>query len=61
MEEKSLKYYVELPYTIELRFDEDGGYARVKELPGCEVCEVSVEASDSVEKLRQQLDSVDYF
>ena len=34
--EKSVAYYMGLPYTIELRKDgEDGWFVRVKELPGC--------------------------
>lgn len=33
---KDLKYYLELPYTIVVRRDEDGDFvARVDELPGC--------------------------
>jgi antitoxin HicB len=34
---KSLEYYLSLPYTIEIIPDEDdGGYvARIRELPGC--------------------------
>ncbi len=34
---KTLEYYLSLPYTIEIIPDmEDGGYvARIKELPGC--------------------------
>jgi antitoxin HicB len=33
---KNLKYYVNLPYTIVLRRDDDGDIvARVEELPGC--------------------------
>ncbi len=33
---KSLKEYLQLPYTVILRKDEDGDYvARVDELPGC--------------------------
>jgi antitoxin HicB len=37
MTNKSLDYYMGLPYTIEIIPDEEtGGYvARVKELPGC--------------------------
>lgn len=30
-----LDYCLTLPYTIEVRRDEDGWFARVKELPGC--------------------------
>jgi len=34
--EKTLKYYLNLPYTIEMTQDVDEGwFARVKELPGC--------------------------
>lgn len=33
---KDLKYYLELPYTVVVRRDEDGDFvARVDELPGC--------------------------
>ncbi len=33
---KDLKYYLDLPYTIVVRRDEDGDFvARVDELPGC--------------------------
>ena len=34
--EKTLKYYLSLPYTIEMTQDVDvGWFVRVKELPGC--------------------------
>ena len=34
--EKTVAYYQNLPYTIELKQDaEDGWFVRVKELPGC--------------------------
>lgn len=34
--EKTLDYYLALPYTIELQYDpEDAWFVRVKELPGC--------------------------
>jgi antitoxin HicB len=34
--EKTIEYYLNLPYTIELRGDpEDGWFVRVRELPGC--------------------------
>ncbi|WP_423223105.1 type II toxin-antitoxin system HicB family antitoxin [Candidatus Amarolinea aalborgensis] len=34
--EKTVAYYLSLPYTIELKHDaEDGWFVRVKELPGC--------------------------
>lgn len=34
--EKTVAYYLDLPYTIELKQDaEDGWFVRVKELPGC--------------------------
>jgi antitoxin HicB len=33
---KNLRYYLELPYTVIIRRDEDGDYvARIDELPGC--------------------------
>jgi antitoxin HicB len=33
---KNLQYYLELPYTVIMRRDEDGDYvARIDELPGC--------------------------
>lgn len=33
---KNLQYYLELPYTVMMRRDEDGDYvARIDELPGC--------------------------
>lgn len=32
---KTIEYYLGLPYTIELQHDEEGWFARVKELPGC--------------------------
>lgn len=34
-EEKTLEYYMSLPYTIEVMHDEDGWFARVIKLPGC--------------------------
>ncbi len=34
-EEKTLDYYLGLPYTVEIRHDEDGWFAKVQELPGC--------------------------
>jgi len=34
--EKTVDYYMNLPYTIELRYDADEGwFVRMKELPGC--------------------------
>ena len=34
--EKTLEYYMALPYTIELTSDPEGGwFAAIKELPGC--------------------------
>ena len=34
--EKTLDYYLALPYTFELQYDrEDAWFVRVKELPGC--------------------------
>lgn len=37
MEEKTVEYYMRLPYTIELRNDpeDEGWFVRVKELEGC--------------------------
>ena len=32
---KTLEYYMGLPYTVEVRHDEDGWFAKVPELPGC--------------------------
>lgn len=32
---KKLKYYLDLPYTIELIPDNEGYFAKIKELPGC--------------------------
>lgn len=32
---KTLGYYMNLPYTLEVRHDEDGWFAKVLELPGC--------------------------
>jgi hypothetical protein len=49
---KTLKYYLSLPYTIEIIPDvEDGGYvARIKELPGC------LTQADTWEELPQMID-----
>lgn len=33
--EKTLDHYMGLPYTVEMIRNEDGYFARVKELPGC--------------------------
>jgi antitoxin HicB len=33
--DKTLDYYMSLPYTVELKHDEDGYFAKVVELPGC--------------------------
>lgn len=33
--DKTLDYYMSLPYTLEVRHDEDGWFAKVLELPGC--------------------------
>lgn len=33
--EKTLDYYMDLPYTVEVIRNEDGYFAKVKELPGC--------------------------
>jgi len=32
---KTLDYYMNLPYTVEAKHDEDGWFAKVVELPGC--------------------------
>lgn len=32
---KTIEYYMGLSYTVEVRHDEDGWFARVVELPGC--------------------------
>lgn len=32
---KTPNYYMDLQYTLEVRHDEDGWFARVLELPGC--------------------------
>jgi hypothetical protein len=34
MEEKTLQYYMELLYSVELKLGEDARYAKVKELAG---------------------------
>jgi antitoxin HicB len=34
-EEKTLDYYRSLPYTVEVRHNEDGWFAKVVDLPGC--------------------------
>jgi len=33
--DKTLDYYMKLPYTFEAKHDEDGWFAKVVELPGC--------------------------
>jgi antitoxin HicB len=33
--DRTLDYYMDLPYTVETKHDEDGWFARVMELPGC--------------------------
>jgi predicted RNase H-like HicB family nuclease len=35
MLDKTLEYYMDLPYTAEIRYDEYGYFAKVLELPGC--------------------------
>jgi predicted RNase H-like HicB family nuclease len=35
MTEKTLEYYLRLPYTVEIESTEDGYFARIVELPGC--------------------------
>ena len=32
---KTLEYYLNLPYSAEIKHDEDGWFAKVVELPGC--------------------------
>ena len=34
-QEKTLEYYLALPYTVEVKRTEDGFFAKVLELPGC--------------------------
>ena len=34
-ERKTLKHYMSLPYTVEIKRSEDGYFAKVLELPGC--------------------------
>lgn len=34
-EKNALDYYLALPYTVEVRHDEDGWFAKIVELPGC--------------------------
>ncbi len=34
-EKNTLDYYRGLPYTVEVKHDEDGWFAKVVELPGC--------------------------
>jgi predicted RNase H-like HicB family nuclease len=46
--EKTVDYYMSLPYTVELEFHGEEYRAWVKELPGCQVV---VKASESVEEL----------
>jgi hypothetical protein len=50
--EKTIDYYMDLPYTVELEFGGVEYRASVKELPGCKA---TVEASESVGKLWRQL------
>jgi len=33
--DKTLDYYAGLPYTVEVKHDEDGWFAKVVDLPGC--------------------------
>src|SRR4051812_35688253 len=53
MEKKTLEYYMDLPYTVELEFDEERYSVRVKELPRCTI---SGSASDSLEKISRLLE-----
>ena len=32
---KSVEYYMGLPYSVEVKHDEDGWFAKVLDLPGC--------------------------
>lgn len=50
--EKSVDYYMSLPYTVELRPDGKRYRASVKELPGCTA---TVKASESVDELWKRL------
>jgi predicted RNase H-like HicB family nuclease len=35
MQDRTLAYYMDLPYTAEIRYNEYGYFAKVLELPGC--------------------------
>ena len=35
VDNKTLEYYMGLPYTVEVRRTEEGYFAKVEELPGC--------------------------
>lgn len=35
MKSKSIGYYMDLPYPVEVKHDEDGWFAKVVDLPGC--------------------------
>lgn len=43
MQDKTLEYYMSLPYTAEIRQDKDGYFAKVLELPGCTAFAVAFE------------------
>jgi antitoxin HicB len=52
---KNLSYYLELPYTVILRRDEDGDYvARIDELPGCAAHgETQAQALEALEEAKE--------
>jgi antitoxin HicB len=50
---KDVTYYVGLPYTLEVRLDEDGGwFSHVRELPGC------ISQGDTAEEALRNLQEV---
>lgn len=51
--EKSIDYYMNLPYTVELASSGDWYQASIKELP----CMATVSASESVEELWRLLNA----
>jgi antitoxin HicB len=52
---KNLQYYLELPYTVIMRRDEDGDYvARIDELPGCAAHgETQAQALEALEEAKE--------
>ena len=52
---KNLQYYLELPYTVVIRRDDDGDYvARIDELPGCAAHGKTLEqALEALEEAKQ--------